>query len=265
MPKFTGKGIILLDKPENLTSMQCVEKVKEILVAERAGHSGTLDPKVTGVMLIAVNDATKAMTVLIGLEKEYEGVMHLHEDTGESEVRKLAKEFEGKITQTPPVRSAVVRKPRDREIYSFEILKVRGRDVHFRVVCESGTYVRKLCHDFGEKLGAGAHMTKLRRTKIDGISVKECVTIEQVKKKKGKIVMQLENILKRAGLKKVLVKKGSLEKIRNGMPVSKDYVIRMDKANQDEHIGIYYGKDIVALGVVKDSKTPLIKTDRVFK
>ena len=85
------------------------------------------------------------------------------------------------------------------------------------------------------------------------------------KKKKGKIVMQLENILKRAGLKKVLVKKGSLEKIRNGMPVSKDYVIRMDKANQDEHIGIYYGKDIVALGVVKDSKTPLIKTDRVFK
>lgn len=265
MLKFTRKGVILLDKPESMTSMQCVEKVKEILGAQKAGHSGTLDPKVTGVMLIAINDATKAMPFFIGLEKEYEGVMHLHDDVQKSDIRRMAGEFRGRITQIPPVRSAVARKPRERDIYSFQILGIQGRDVSFRVSCQSGTYIRKLCHDFGERLGPGAHMTRLRRTRIDRITAEECLTVEQVSKKKARAVMPLENILERTGLKKVSIRKGALVKIRNGMPVIKDYVIRMQRAENEEHIGIYQGRSIVALGVVKDSKAPLIKTDRVFK
>lgn len=265
MPESMRKGAVLLDKPRDLTSMECVEKVKDILKAERAGHSGTLDPKVTGVMLIALNEARKAMPVLIGLKKEYEGTMRLHGDVNEKRINEVARDFVGRITQTPPVRSAVVRKPREREVYSFEITKIDGKDMYFRVECESGTYVRKLCHDFGERLGTGAHMTGLRRTKINGFSEKECTTIEKLEKERGKHVIPLEKILERTGLKKVVVKKESLNKIKNGMPVEKRNIVKMDSLTENEHVGIYFGSNIIALGLVRDSKKPVIKTDRVFK
>jgi len=262
MKKFEGRGVVLLDKPGNLTSMECVERVKEILQVERTGHSGTLDPKVTGIMLIALSEARKAMPVLIGLRKEYEGTMHIHGDVHKKRIRRTVRDFVGRITQIPPVRSAVVRKAREREIYSFEILRIDGRDLHFRVECESGTYIRKLCHDFGEKLGVGAHMTELRRTKINGFSEKECVSLERLGKKD---VVPLERILERIGLKRVIVKKESLDRIRNGMPVKGDDIVKTDKLTENECIGIYCRSEIVALGLVRDSKEPVIKTDRVFK
>jgi len=262
MSESMRMGIVLLDKSGDLTSMQCVERVKKILRAERAGHSGTLDPKVTGVLLIALNEARKAMPVLIGLKKEYEGKMHLHEDVDKERIRRVARGFVGRITQVPPVRSAVARKPREREIYSFEIIKIKGRDLHFRVGCESGTYIRKLCHDFGEKIGAGAHMTELRRTKINGFSEKECTTIEKLGKKN---VIPLERILERIGLKKVIVKRDSVDRIRNGIPAKENDVIKTDRLTENEHVGIYYRSEIIALGLVRDSKAPIIKTDRVFK
>jgi H/ACA ribonucleoprotein complex subunit 4 len=262
MEKTKGRGAILLDKPGDLTSMQCVERVKKILRADRAGHSGTLDPKVTGVMLIALNEARKAMTVLIGLRKEYEGKMHIHGDVDKEKIKKVARDFVGKITQIPPVRSAVVRKPREREVYSFEITKIKGRDLHFRVGCESGTYVRKLCHDFGERLGVGAHMTELRRTKINGFSENECTTIEKLGKKD---VIPLERILERIGLKKVIVKRDSVGRIRNGIPVKENDIIKTDRLTENERVGIYCRSEIIALGLVRDNKEPVIKTDRVFK
>ncbi len=265
MPESMRRGVILLDKPRDMTSMECVERVKDILKADRAGHSGTLDPKVTGVMLIALNEARKAMPVLIGLKKEYEGTMHLHGNVDKKRINEVARGFVGRITQTPPVRSAVVRKPREREVYSFEITKIDGKDIYFKVGCESGTYVRKLCHDFGERLGTGAHMTGLRRTKINGFSDKECVSIEKLEKNKEKQVIPLERVLERTGLKKVIVKKESLDKIKNGMPVEKRDIIKIDRLTENEHAGIYFGSDIIALGLVRDSKKPVIKTDRVFK
>lgn len=262
MDKFSGRGVILLDKPENLTSMECVENVKGMLQADKAGHSGTLDPRVTGVLLIAINDATKAMPVLIGLDKEYEGRMHIHGDVDEKRMLEIVKEFKGRITQTPPKRSAVVRKPRERKIVSFEITGARKKDLRFRVKCESGTYIRKLCHDFGERLGVGAHMTELRRTKIGTFSLDECIKIEDVSKEQ---IIPLETILDRTGLRKVVVKKGSLEKIRNGMPVKNDDILKKDALKADDHVGIYDKETIIALGLVKDAKEPIVKTDRVFK
>jgi predicted rRNA pseudouridine synthase len=256
------RGVVLLDKPGDLTSMECVERVKEILGAERAGHSGTLDPKVTGVLLIALDEARKAMPVLVGLRKEYEGAMHIHGDADEESVRGTARGFTGRITQTPPVRSAVSRKPRERDVYLFEITEIRGREIRFRVSCESGTYIRKLCHDFGGKLGVGAHMTGLRRTRINGFSVRECVSIGKLGKRD---VIPLERVLERTGLKMVTVKRGSLGKIRNGMPVRGYDIVRTAKLSKDEHVGICHGKRIIALGLVMDSEAPVIKTDRVFK
>jgi H/ACA ribonucleoprotein complex subunit 4 len=257
------KGIVLLDKPGNLTSMECVERIKEMFGASKAGHSGTLDPAVTGVLLIALNEATKAMPVLIGLKKEYDGTMHIHGDVDDERAMRKVRDFQGKITQIPPVRSAVSRKPREREIYSFDITKISGRELRFRVACESGTYVRKLCHDFGEALGVGAHMTKLRRTRISDFSDRECVSLRELKKKD---IIPLERVLERTGLKKVIVKKESLGRIRNGMPVRSESILKAAALADGECVGIYdeWG-GIVALGSVRDSSGPVINTDRVFK
>ncbi len=255
------KGAVLVDKPAGITSFELVEQVKDILDIEKAGHSGTLDMTVTGVMLIAVNEATKAMPVLMGLEKEYEGVMHIHGDIEEPDLRKVCNSFVGKIVQTPPRRSAVKREPRQREIYSLDILNTNGRDVYFRVRCQSGTYIRKLCSDIGEKLGCGAHMTKLRRTRLGPFSISECIKLEHLSEKN---VKPLEEILERIGLKKIIIKEEFLEKVVNGVPLDEKWVERIDKnIEKGEIIGIYLRGEIIALGKYKEKK--LAKIDRVFK
>jgi len=121
---------------------------------------------VTGILPIALENATKAMSVLMGLDKEYVGVMHLHKDFNENLLKDAVLNFIGKIKQIPPVKSAVRRVERERIIYFFDIVEKEGKDVLFKVGCEAGTYVRKLCHDIGQFLKIGAHLTELRRTKV---------------------------------------------------------------------------------------------------
>jgi tRNA U55 pseudouridine synthase TruB len=105
-------------------------------------------------------------------------------------------------------------------------------------------------------------MTKLRRTKIDGFSEEECVSLQELNRKD---VIPLESVLERIGLKRVAVKKESLGRIRNGMPVRAEDIIEREKLAENEHVGIYHGSEIVALGIVRDARAPVIKTDRVFK
>ncbi len=157
-------GFLLLDKPSGLTSRWALERVQKKLKSQKAGHTGTLDFGVTGLLLIALGEARKTLPLLMNLDKEYEGEMHLHNDVSDDDIKKVFKEFEGKIEQLPPVRSRVARRPRIREIYSLQILGRNKRDVRFMAHCQHGTYIRKLVHDIGERLGCGAHMTKLRRT-----------------------------------------------------------------------------------------------------
>jgi len=255
------KGIVFVDKPAGITSFELVEKVKTILGVKKAGHSGTLDMGVTGVMLVALNESTKAMPVLVGLDKEYEGVMQVHGDIGDSELKDVCKSFVGKITQIPPRKSAVKREPREREIYSFEILKIESRNVHFRVSCQSGTYIRKLCSDIGEKLGCGAHMAKLRRTKLGPFPIDECVRLEKMKPEH---VKSLEEVLDRIGIRKIAVKNEFLEKIMNGMPLEEEWIEKSDKdIKKGEIIGLYGENDIIALATYKERK--VAKIERVFK
>ena len=213
------RGILLLDKPEDLTSMQCVEVAKRILKTRKAGHSGTLDPKVTGLMLIAFNEATKAMPVLLGMDKGYEGVMTIHGDFRERELAKAMKSLTGKITQTPPRKSAVVRKPRERLVQEFEVLSIEGRDVRFTTLCQAGTYVRMLCHDTGLKLGVGAHMASLRRVSIGPFSIEEAFTMDQVRSQGNTCLFPLEQALERIGFPVLQAGPESLERLRNGIPL----------------------------------------------
>ncbi len=159
-------GIINIDKPSGPTSFDVSEYVMKKLGLRKTSHFGTLDPKVTGVLPVALNRACKLTGYFLGEDKVYVGIMRLHEEISIKDLEKVIKEkFLGKIKQTPPVKSRVARVEREREIKSFEILKQDGKDFLFKTHVQGGTYIRKLCDDLGKELGIGAHMLELRRTR----------------------------------------------------------------------------------------------------
>jgi len=158
-------GVAIVDKPAGPTSHQVSAWVRDMFGVPKAGHSGTLDPRVTGVLPVALADATRAVEAVLAGDKEYVGVMQLHQDVDERRVRSMMGRFVGEIFQVPPIRSAVKREQRTRHVYELEPLEVDGRNVLFRVRCESGTYIRTLCADIGDALGVGANLVDLRRTR----------------------------------------------------------------------------------------------------
>ncbi|NPA86972.1 MAG: RNA-guided pseudouridylation complex pseudouridine synthase subunit Cbf5 [Candidatus Diapherotrites archaeon] len=174
-------SIVNLDKPPGPTSHEVVSWVKKILNVKKAGHSGTLDPKVTGVLPVGINAGTKVLYALLNAGKEYVGVMQLHKDAPLEKVQEVAKEFVGKIYQRPPVKSSVKRRLRVREVYWLETPEKEGRYVLFRTGVQAGTYARKLCHDIGLVLGTGAHMVELRRTRVGPLKEDETlVTLQEL-------------------------------------------------------------------------------------
>ncbi|MFX1235751.1 MAG: RNA-guided pseudouridylation complex pseudouridine synthase subunit Cbf5, partial [Promethearchaeota archaeon] len=157
-------GVINLDKPRGPTSHEVVSWVRKILGISNVGHGGTLDPKVTGILPCALGKATRALAALLDSGKEYVGIMNLHKPEPKQKIEKIFRIFTGKIYQTPPLKSSVVRRLRVREIYYYNNIDVNENLVLFKVGCEAGTYIRKLCFDVGEALCSGAHMLELRRT-----------------------------------------------------------------------------------------------------
>ena len=163
--EYIRYGVINLDKPAGPTSHEVAAWTKKIMHLTRIGHGGTLDPKVTGLLPITLEDSTKIVQALLYSGKEYVCVMKLHGNVNEEPVRKVLEEFEDVIYQRPPLRSSVKRQLRTRRIYYADFMELDGRNVLFKVGCEGGTYIRKLCYDIGEILGTGAHMQELRRTR----------------------------------------------------------------------------------------------------
>jgi len=214
------KGIIPLLKPVGFTSHDCVNKLRKILKTKRIGHTGTLDPSVSGVLPICVGQATRVVEYVQELPKEYEGTVTIGKSTttedadGElvtcqevfppfqiTQIFQVLNEFTGKIMQTPPMFSAikingvrlhelarkgleVERKPREVEIYSINLLKAMldqpFPEISFRVVCSKGTYVRTLCVDIGQALGYPAHMSFLQRTASGPFKLEDCFTFEEI-------------------------------------------------------------------------------------
>jgi H/ACA ribonucleoprotein complex subunit 4 len=163
--EYIRYGVINLDKPAGPTSHEVAAWTKKIMHLKSIGHGGTLDPKVTGVLPVTLEDSTKIVQALLNSGKEYVCVMKLHGDAQETRVKQVLDEFQDQIYQRPPLRSSVKRQLRTRRIYYIDFFEVNGRNVLFKVGCEGGTYIRKLCYDIGEILGVGAHMQELRRTR----------------------------------------------------------------------------------------------------
>ena len=170
-----------IDKPPGPTSHQVSEMVKKVLAVPKAGHSGTLDPKVTGCLPVGINRAAKLNFLTLSAGKEYVGIAHFHDDVSEADIRRAFARFTGVIMQTPPIKSAVKREARPRTIYELIALEIDGRDVLFRAQVEGGTYIRKLVHDIGAYLKAGAHMGDLRRTKAGSFDESSLVLLHDLR------------------------------------------------------------------------------------
>ncbi|MGM5488246.1 MAG: RNA-guided pseudouridylation complex pseudouridine synthase subunit Cbf5 [Nanobdellota archaeon] len=181
LDKHTNFGIICVNKPKGPTSHQVSAYARQILSLNKAGHSGTLDPKVTGVLPVALGRATRIVQTLLPAGKEYVCLMHLHKEAPEDTIRSTMESFVGKIRQLPPIKSSVKRQWRYRKIYYIQILEVQEKDVLFRVGCQAGTYIRKLCTDIGEKLGTSAHMAELIRTKAGPFKEAEMYTLQEIR------------------------------------------------------------------------------------
>ena len=166
-------GIIPLDKPRGPTSHEVVAWVRRLLGVSKAGHSGTLDPAVSGLLPIGLGQATKALTLLLMFPKEYWAVMRIHSSVPREAVDACIREFTGEIYQRPPQRSSVRRDVRTRTIYELEVVEQEGNLFLVRCLCQAGTYVRKLVYDIREVLGVGATMVELRRTKVGPIDERE--------------------------------------------------------------------------------------------
>ena len=164
LPMWSGSGMIVIDKPKGPSSHQVTAWVGKMLGCH-VGHSGTLDPQVSGVLLVMLGNAVRLAPHLLRHDKEYVCLMRLHGDIQKEHLEKIAGEFTGKIYQRPPRKSAVKRSLRIRSIHRIEILGYEKRLVLFRVHCDAGTYIRSLCHHMGLALGVGAHMQELRRTR----------------------------------------------------------------------------------------------------
>ena len=167
LEQLLNYGIIILDKPPGPTSHETVAWTKRILKLPKIGHSGTLDPQVSGVLPLGLGEATKALGVLLYGPKEYHALGRIHSLPSKEKLDEVIDLFRGEIFQKPPQRSAVVRQTRTRTIYEFDVLEQKERLLLTRVLCEAGTYIRKLYYDLGEILGPGATMIELRRTRVD--------------------------------------------------------------------------------------------------
>lgn len=242
--ELLNNGFINLDKPAGPTSHQVVAWVKEVLEIDKAGHGGTLDPAVTGVLPVALGDAARALQVLLVAGKEYVALMKLHKEVEERKIREACQSFVGEITQMPPLRSAVKRVRRTREVYYLEILEIHGTEVLFRVGCEAGTYIRTLCVDIGKKLGIGAQLMELRRTRVGNITEDSAVSLQDVKdsyifwKEDGdetefrKTILSMERLLE--VVPKIIIRDSAIDALCHGANLAIPGVVELDDMKPGE-------------------------------
>jgi len=294
-------GILIIDKPVGLTSHDVVARLRRILKTKRIGHTGTLDPFATGVLVMLVGKATRLARFLDRDAKEYEAIVRFgfETDTGDrtgelritnyelrnfsiEELEDALKDFRGEIEQTPPMYSAkkidgrklyelarkgieIERKPVKVTIYKLELIeKQKRRDVEaetknqkpktedhaLRVACSAGTYIRTLAEDIGRKVGAGAHLAELRRTKAGRFDLSKAVTIEELEEitaaeKLNDVLISMNEAV--AQLPKVILNAEEIKNTHNGkrlnfesIEIENNQLIRMiDRTENLIAIGIY--------------------------
>ncbi|MFC3477168.1 RNA-guided pseudouridylation complex pseudouridine synthase subunit Cbf5 [Halobacterium litoreum] len=249
-------GVVNLDKPPGPSAHQVSAWVRDMVGVEKAAHAGTLDPKVTGCLPVLTGAATRLAPALLEGPKEYVSVLELHADPP-ANLESVVEEFEGPTYQKPPRKSAVSRRLRVREIYALDVLEVRDRQALLRITCESGTYIRKLCHDLGRALGTGAHMGHLRRTATTPFDDTDLVTLhdlsdalawyrdeDDTEPPEGDPEAALRDAIQPAEralehLPSVTVARSAAREIADGAPVYAPGVLEADDADRDALVACY--------------------------
>ena len=297
MKHTANSGILLLDKPEGLTSFGVVRRVKWVLGVKKIGHLGTLDPFATGLLPLGVNEGTKLTPFLMGEPKTYRATLKLGEETDTQDltgkitarsdklpeadtVRRMAARFVGEINQAPPMFSAVHHQgerlynlarrgekvepaPRPVVIHELQVEAVALPLVTFTVRCSKGTYIRTLAADLGRALGCGAHLVALRRLEVGPFSVEEALTLEELQE------MAPEDIWARlipparclTGMKAVMVEPEEARQVAQGRPLIRTGA----ELEVGEQVRVMNDGELVAVarvGLKEDMA--LIKPVRVF-
>ena len=285
-------GIICLDKPRDMTSFMAVKKASRLLGVKKAGHTGTLDPMATGVLVVMLGYSTRFIELLPEHKKSYTARVKLGITTdtlditgkilSESPVNvtkeqllSVTENFKGEILQTPPMYSAlkkdgerlydlarkgieIEREQRKITIEKLEIYDFNGIEFSMDVTCTAGTYIRSLCDDIGAKLGCGAVMTELRRTSANGFSIENSVTLEELEKlvseiRTDEVVTSVETAL--ISYPEITVTNPQANRFHNGGAL--DYA----RLHGDYPVGIYrvYSpqRKLLGLGEIKEEKSDL--------
>jgi len=263
-------GIIVVDKPQNITSARVVAGVKRLLDARKVGHAGTLDPFAEGVLVCCINDATRLARFLLVGNKTYDATLKLGIETDtqdmtgtvtavkpvmdwpEDTIKSAVKQFEGQIEQRPPVFSALkhkgtplyklarkgtpVQKPARRiHISKIKILEIKLPLVHFEVSCSAGTYIRTLCADIGQQLGCGGHLLALKRTESSGFKIQQALSLTRLEKRilAGDSKRYLISMTDALGdMPACTADQKLIEKIRHGKHLKKSD-IRIDRSSEE--------------------------------
>ncbi len=285
-------GIICLDKPRNMTSFMAVKRASRILGVKKAGHTGTLDPMATGVLVIMLEHCTRFIELLPEHKKSYTARVKLGittdtlDITGEvlskssvnvtlEQLLSVAENFKGEILQTPPMYSAlkkdgerlydlarkgieIEREQRKITIEKLEIYDFDGVEFSMDVTCSAGTYIRSLCDDIGRSLGCGAVMTELRRTSANGFSIENAVTLEELEKLVSEndadsVITSVETAL--MSYPEITVTKPQANRFHNGGAL--DY----ERLHGEFPVGLYrvYSPErkLLGLGEIKEDKSDL--------
>ena len=285
-------GIICLDKPRDMTSFMAVKRVSRILGVKKAGHTGTLDPMATGVLVIMLGHSTRFIELLPEHKKSYTARVKLGITTdtlditgnilSESPVNvtkeqllSVTENFKGEILQTPPMYSAlkkdgerlydlarkgieIEREQRKITIEKLEIYDFNGIEFSMDVTCSAGTYIRSLCDDIGAKLGCGAVMTELRRTSANGFSIEKSITLEELEKlvsenRTDEVITSVETAL--LSYPEITVTNPQANRFHNGGAL--DYA----RLHGDYPVSIYrvYSpqRKLLGLGEIKEEKSDL--------
>ena len=275
-------GMLLVDKPAGITSHDVVAAVRRSLGVKKAGHAGTLDPFATGLLVLGIGRATRLLEYLAGMDKEYEATARLGVATDSQDlegvviaeddcwreltadrIRTVAGEMVGRLLQSPPVYSAVkvagvpahrrVRRgenvelrPREVIVRALEVLRVDLPEVRFRVACSSGTYVRSLGVELGERLGTACHLTALRRTRVGAFDARDAAPLEAVRGGATPRGARVDAVSALAHLPRVVVGPGEAamlatgKKVPNGAP------------DCGAAVFVLPGERLVAVGAVRD-------------
>ena len=275
IPSLTNYGLIPLDKPRGPTSHEVVSWVRKMLEADKAGHSGTLDPAVSGLLPIGLGRATKALGLLLLFPKEYIAVMRIHSSVPRERVDSVIGEFTGEIYQRPPQRSSVRRDVRSRKIYALEVLEQEGNLYLLRCLCEAGTYIRKLIYDIGEVVQVGATMVELRRTKVgpisegDGLVTLHTLSDALYQYKNGgdeaqlrKAILPIEDCL--GGIKRVTIKDSAVDAVCHGAKLAVPGILSISPGiSTDETSLLLTGKgELVGIGKAKMTTEEVLRAEK---